>query len=217
MMMTPDYVVPSFASHNSRGFTLLEMVIAIAIFSVVGIVSYVTLDQFFRTRVVLAEKNSELRRLQQTFLAFDRDVRYMQDRPVRDGLGETLPAMLPYTDGVTVDGPLIEMTVSSPHPHNQQLQRIHRVLWQLRDNVLMRNTWLVLDRDFDSLPVERKLIDKVASVEINYIKAREDQRGVEYTSYWEDEGRIPLGVELIITLSSEEIYRRILEVGSASG
>ncbi|MFT5112697.1 MAG: general secretion pathway protein J [Parasphingorhabdus sp.] len=202
----------SLAGRNS-GFTLLEMVIAIAIFSIIGMISFVTLDQFIRARETLAVKNAELKNLQQTFLAFDRDIRFMVSRPVRDELGETIPALQPYSDGVTVEGDLLEFTASAPHPSNQLLQRLYRVSWSIKDQVLVRNLWLILDRDFDSVPRERKLLSDVASVEVNYLKPRETEPGVEYTSVWEVENGLPVGVELIVTLTNERTYRRLLEVG----
>ena len=205
------------ASTRSAGFTLLEMVIAIAIFSIIGMISFVTLDQFIRSREALVETNKQLRDLQQAFLAFDRDVRFMVPRPVRDGLGETLPALMPHSDGITIEGEILEFTASAPHPLNQLLQRLYRVSWSLQDKELIRKQWGVLDRDFDSKPRQRRVLSNVASIELNYIRPREEGPGVEFTSIWEAENGLPKGVEFIVTFTDERSYRRVLEIGGENG
>ena len=76
---------------------------------------------------------------------------------------------------------------------------------------------MVLDRDFDSAPRERKLVTGVESVELNFLKPNPDGPGVEYSSEWEDVQELPVGVEIIITLANDQSYRLLLEVGAGNG
>ena len=70
-----------------KGFTLLEMVVAIGIFAIIATVSYTSLNQFLDTRDMLESRQDELTALQMTMTLLGRDVRFMLNRPVRDSYG----------------------------------------------------------------------------------------------------------------------------------
>ena len=91
---------------KQSGFTLLEMVIAIGIFAIIGAISYVTLNQFLQTREVLVERNGQIRNLQRSFSLLERDIRYMTSRSIRDGLGDTISPLVVFTPGEIGDGEL---------------------------------------------------------------------------------------------------------------
>ncbi|KAA3624529.1 MAG: type II secretion system protein GspJ [Proteobacteria bacterium] len=199
----------------SCGFTLLEMVVAISIFAIIGAISYTTLDRFLVTRDAVDERNREITRLQRAIGQFERDVRFMAPRPVRDGLGERLPALLTTSEGAVSDGPLFEMTVAQPSWRNRHWHRLLRVTWSLEDGELRRDVWRVLDRDFDSAPRETTILQAVSSVELIYHGRTDDGRGIESLALWEDENELPLGVEMILTLDDDTTYRRVVEVADA--
>jgi len=197
---------------SNRGFTLLEMVVAIAIFAVIGAISYTTLNQFIKSRESLEARNHKVRLLQQTFARFGDDVRYMVNRPVRDGLGDAVPAFIAGAE-FGGDGRVLEFTTSRPHMETNLWHRLQRVEWMLIDGELIRKTWLVLDRDFDSQSREQYLLTDVLALEVGLIKVDRKSGRVTNTRTWEDESALPDGVEILLTLAEGETYRRIVEVG----
>ncbi len=199
-----------------KGFTLLEMVVAIAIFAVMSAISYTTLNQFVRTGEALKIRDNETRHLYRTFAMFERDVRFMVQRSIRDGLGETLPALMAFGDGQSNEGELFEITTSLPSIDSNDWHRLQRIGWSFEQNELVRKAWPVLDRDVDSVPRELKLLQDVASVEVNYIGRDAEQDNIRSSPDWEDDKRLPIGMEIIVTLNNERVYRRIVEVGGAS-
>ncbi len=218
MNAAPALSIDAVRRHAQRGFTLLEMVIAISIFAVVGAVSYTSLDQFLATRDLVDARNAATRQLQRAIGHFERDVRFMTRRTVRDGIGETLPAMLGGDADAIGDAVLIEMTVAQPSYRNPRWHRVRRISWSLVDGRIVRQVWPVLDRDFDSVPRETALLDGVRSASIRYYARASGQREVESRTQWgEDDGdELPLAVELILTLDDETTYRRLIEVANVS-
>ena len=79
---------------TERGFSLLEIIVAIAIFSIIASISYAALNQFLDTRDQLSEKHDQIRSIQTTMTVLGRDFRFMLDRSVRDGFGDPEAAIL---------------------------------------------------------------------------------------------------------------------------
>ncbi len=197
------------------GFTLLEMVIAIAIFAVIGAISYGTLDNFLSLREALAARNEQNTRLARAIGHFERDVRFMASRPVRDGLGENVPALAVHDERRETEGLLMELTALAPSLAGNAWHRPQRVGWVLRDGVLIRQVWPVLDRDLDSAPHEAALADRVAVAEIRFY-GRDEDGGIDRRAEWDDPFRLPEAVELTLTLDDGATYRRLVEVTGAA-
>lgn len=69
---------------RGRGFTLLEVLVAISIFAVLGVASYRVLSSVMQTDERLAVRNEELRRLNRAFWVMQQDFEQLVKRNVRD-------------------------------------------------------------------------------------------------------------------------------------
>ena len=130
--------------HNQRqsGFTLLEVLVAIAVFSVVAMVSYTTLDTYLDQRARLTQHYGKLERLQRLFILLERDIQYTLNRMVRDG-GDWLPAMMSAEGDA-----FISMTVALPDMENPTGIALKRVQWRLEGRELYRAQWDVLGSEY---------------------------------------------------------------------
>lgn len=81
------------SGRQASGFTLVEAVIAIAIFAVIGLGSWQILDRVIKAKQQVEIRSSKLRELQRGMWLLSRDIRSIVDRPVRSGYGEQLPAI----------------------------------------------------------------------------------------------------------------------------
>ena len=77
-----------------RGFTLLELLIAIAIFALLGLGTYRMLDSVLQTDKVTRAHEAQLRELVRAMAVFERDLLQVLARPVRDPFGEVRAALL---------------------------------------------------------------------------------------------------------------------------
>ena len=126
--------------YAARGFTLVEVLVAIFIFALLMAAAYGSVNTLLRTRDGLAEQNGRLRELQFAVGVIERDLRSAIARPVREGYGEREPALLGSRDAVAFT------RGGYANPLAQERARIERVGYAWRDHRLSRAAFAVLDR-----------------------------------------------------------------------
>lgn len=200
---------------RARGFTLLEMVVAIGIFAVIAAVSYASLNRFLATRTDLEAKNDALKQLQLAFAALERDIRYVAPRPVRDGGGETEAALVAYPPNPAAPGELLRLTVSGPENTSPALSRLTRVAWRVADGKLYRVVWKVLDRDAASEEYMQPVLAEVATVEMQFYRV-DGAGALQASGEWVNPDRLPDGIEIQLALQNGRQYRRLFELVHAA-
>jgi general secretion pathway protein J len=196
----------------ARGFTLLELLIAIAIFALLGLATYRLLDSVLQTDKVTRAHELQLRELVRALAAFERDLSQVQARPVRDPFGDPRAALL----GEDLDSPALELTRSGwRNPLGQPRASLQRVRWQLSGEQWQRRYWPVLDQAQDSQPQVQQALDGVIRVQYRYF----DQKGA-WQSSWPPLGNslddaitlLPQAVELVLEHRRYGELRRVLRL-----
>ena len=90
-------------THATRGFTLLEVLIAIAIFALLGLGSYRMLHSVLNTDEATRQHELQLREVVRAFAVLEQDVAQVGARPVRDGFAELRPALLGEVEPVAME------------------------------------------------------------------------------------------------------------------
>ncbi|MGB5443566.1 MAG: type II secretion system minor pseudopilin GspJ [Gammaproteobacteria bacterium] len=163
-----------------RGFTLLEMLVALAIFSLLAVMSYgglaAVLEQQFRTEA----EAERLAALQKAYLVMQRDIEQVVARPVRDGFGDEQPAL--------AGDQALEFTRGGwSNPLGRPRSALQRVAYAWEERQLRRYVWQVLDRAQDSQPVEQLLLDNIEYLQIRYLLAEDDWKE-QWPAQLEDTG-----------------------------
>lgn len=141
---------------TARGFTLLELVVALAVFAVLATLAYGSLARLLSAREQLASRAEALGRLQLAYSLLERDCQALVARPVRDELGDPEPPLRRAPDGS------LEITHGAwSNPLDQPRPQLQRVRWQVRNGVLYRDAWPVLDRVPGSRPASQRVLDDV--------------------------------------------------------
>ncbi|MBU2292993.1 MAG: type II secretion system minor pseudopilin GspJ [Gammaproteobacteria bacterium] len=196
----------------ARGFTLLELLIAIAIFALLGLGTYRMLDSVLQTDKVTRAHEMQLRELVRAMAAFERDVLQVQARPTRDPFGDPRAALL----GEDLDAPALELTRSGwRNPLGQSRSGLQRVRWQLSGEQWQRQYWTVLDQAQDSQPQVQQALDGVTRLQLRYL----DQEGIWQTS-WPPLGNnpddalklLPQAIELVLEHRRYGELRRVLRL-----
>lgn len=155
-----------------RGFTLLELVVALAVFAVLATLAYGSLGRLLAARDTLAARAEALGRLQRVQALLARDCGALVQRPVRDELGDPEPALRRAPDGS------LELTEGAfANPLDQPRAQLQRVRWRVRDGVLYRDAWAVLDRVPGSRPQAQRMLDGVRGFAVD-IESGTDSRAV---------------------------------------
>jgi general secretion pathway protein J len=134
---------------RARGFTLLELLIAIAIFSVVGVLAHGGLQAVLRAHERTEAVVADLDALRRTWLLLDQDLAALTARGIRDGSGRLRPAFL-LAPG------RIEFT--RLHPGDDLPQRIE---YRLLERRWMRFEWPVGDLSPAAEPASGVVLEEV--------------------------------------------------------
>ncbi|HZW60262.1 MAG TPA: type II secretion system minor pseudopilin GspJ [Woeseiaceae bacterium] len=195
------------------GFTLIEVLVALAVFAILSALAYGTLNQTLASADILGDRMQRLKDIQRAVQQLDQDFMQLTPRPVRQELGESLKPAL-QTD--ILSGFSLELTRAGwNNPSRVPRGTLQRVAYRLEDDKLRRYYWSVLDRTLSNEPTVMTLLDGVQSIEFRFML----DNGA-YSPQWPPENRPgPLGlrerpraVEILLTLANQDEIRRLIEI-----
>lgn len=154
--------------YRQAGFTLLELLVAMAVFGIVSFMAYSGLAQILAARDQVGESQQRLANIQLTFLHFERDIQHVVKRPVRNGFGDYVGAVV----GDELDEYRLALTRGGRYvPDNVPKSKLQRVGYVLEDEILYRITWPVLDQAQDSEPRKTQILAEVENVELRFLSS----------------------------------------------
>jgi general secretion pathway protein J len=186
--------------------TLLEMLVAVAVFAVVAVIAYAGLRAVLAARQATQEQASALSRLQTALSWLTRDLRAIVRRPVRDAYGDRRPAL----DG-TQAGRLEWTRAGWPNPTGRRRSTLQRVAYRLEGGGLVRDAWFVLDRAQDTKPHELTLLDGVSGLRFRMLNASRQWQDVWPGSAGRGpSGSLPVAVEVVLDTRRWGEIRRLV-------
>jgi general secretion pathway protein J len=153
---------------RQRGFTLIEVMIAIFIAFLILAIGYSAINQAAKERGNLEEKQGRITEIQRGMRVVAQDFAQMIARTARgvEGGGNIEPAVV----ATAKDNTLITFTRGGwSNPAGVQRPAEQRVRYRFIDESLVREYWLTIDAGLNSEPLQRVLITKVKSVELRFL------------------------------------------------
>lgn len=196
-------------SHVSKGFTLIEVLVAVALFATMAALAWGGLNAVLRTRTQLAAAQQDFADTVKAVGQLERDLRGAMARPVRGNYGEPLPALRGEADRV-------ELTrLGFAHPQNEARASLERVLYQLDAKKLQRGRFAVLDRAAGSAPAMSDLRGGVKSFRLRYL-----DNGGRWQETWPsrdgDPDALPRAVEFRLDIEGLGEVRRVVELAAVA-
>lgn len=158
---------------RNRGFTLLELLVALSIFGLVSVMAFSGLDAALSARESTERQAERLIQLHKAFNLMREDFEQAVNRPVRDQLGDRDDK----SALVAFEGAVVFTRGGRPNPLNLPRSSLDRVGWGLKDGKLMRSRWRSLDQPMEPEVGEYDLLDKVKRLQFRYLAA--DKRWIE--------------------------------------
>jgi general secretion pathway protein J len=179
-----------------RGFTLLELLVALFIAALMFAMGYGTISQAIRTRDTIKHQQARLLELETTMRVLEQDFVQLNPRPVRQPVGEepSQPALQASPGSTQSSGvvsslgspsgssfssslsstsglpPLVTLTRSGwTNPTGLQRSELQRVAYFLENGTLRREFWYVLDPTLSSTTGKRDLLTRVKSVTFQFM------------------------------------------------
>jgi len=152
------------------GFTLLELMVAIAIFAVLGLMSSQMLNNMIRQNDIIDQRGERLIGLQRAMTIMQRDLTQIWSRSVREEYGDN---WIPSVDS-NQTRPLEFTRTGWRNPLGHRRSELQRVAYEHRETTLYRYYWNVLDRAIDSEPLEQVMLEDVLAVEFELLDGNGD-------------------------------------------
>ena len=157
---------------RQQGFTLLELLVSLAIFALIGAMAYGGLQQVLEQRQATEVRSQQLAGLQKSYRIMQRDLEQVINRGIRNQFGDPIDALV---GGSGYDG--IEFSrAGHANPAGFLRSDLQRVAYVPDQDTLLRRTWRVLDRAQDSLPDEEVLVEGLQQFTIRFLDDADEWR-----------------------------------------
>lgn len=219
------------STRRTRGFTLLELLVALFITAILFAMGYGALSQALTSRKEVEEQSVRLSAVQQAMRVMEQDIELMQPRPARDPLGNGYEAALvvsqnaassmsaDHSGTATQGAPLLTFTRGGwANPAGLPRSELQRVSYLLRDGKLIRQHLPVMDTTAATTVVERELLDQVDALSFEYM-----DESFAWAPIWPTPGMQmstpqelwrarPIAVRIVLSLKDTGVLTRIIEV-----
>ncbi|MGF1778609.1 type II secretion system minor pseudopilin GspJ [Vibrio nomapromontoriensis] len=190
----------------SRGFTLIEVLVAMAIFASLSVAAYQVVNQVQRSNELSQERSARLQEIQRAFVYLDSDFRQIALRQFRHEGEAPLSALMIWQQNLLDSdskGVLFTrlgwMNPQSQFPRGE----VAKIGYRLKEDKLERLWWRYPDTSVGELPVILPILTKVNTFELRFYN------GDSWSKEWQQELTLPQAVEVTLEL---EDYGKITRI-----
>lgn len=155
---------------SQRGFTLLEVLVAITITAVIGLGVWQVLSGVIMSRDRVDELAEQFAGLQRTMLLLERDITQIVNRPARDIYGDFQPALTSREP----DFSLMLTRQGWRNPLGIRRSRLQRVAWEYTGSELRRRYWPVLDQGQEENSRDVLLLEGITAFDVRFLNEQND-------------------------------------------
>lgn len=189
---------------NNSGFTLLEILIALAVFAILTVISFEGLNGTIQTRDALEQEADRWKELTFFFSRIESDIRNIATRPVMGELGAVWAPLLGTSEYKGERGINLSLTRFSSGLESGPASSMKRVGYRLRDGKMELLIWPALDQPPRSDPMVYTILEGMNGLELKYLDDAQ-----EWRMEWGAQS-LPRAIEVSITMETGFTIRRII-------
>ena len=159
--------------HVSAGFTLVEVLVAMAITALISVVAYGALSSALSGAESLRSAMVRSQDINQTLALLSRDIRQVVNRPISDEFDQRAPAL---SGGELSRYPLTLTRAGWHNSTGAPRSTLQRVSWWIEDDVLWRAHFPVLDRTPGTEAIETAMLEDVERFEVRFLPTINDMK-----------------------------------------
>lgn len=194
---------------KNSGFTLFEVLVAVSIFAIIGVMATSSLIEVGKTGEQVSDEQRRLGAIQFALAYFSKDIFQIVDREVRDQYGDAQPVVALSENQLTFT------RQGWPNLLQQTRSELQRVEYTVVDDVLTRSYWLQLDQGYEEQKVEQGLLPEVTEFAVALITRNGDKIS-EWPLATEDQNQPqPVALEITMTVERFGELQRVFEISDA--
>jgi general secretion pathway protein J len=190
-----------------QGFTLIEMVIAVAIFALMMVIAFPGLTHIAKVGDQVGQSNRRLSELQFALTYLNRDWMQVSSRKILDQYGDEKHHIVIEDNGIS----FTHSGWSNLLQHKRS--ELQRVQYRVEANQLIRQYWVSLDQATAEEPISTVLVDNVESFAVHFIDGSE--QAIEQWPLNEQDGQRvskPIALRVEIDVKQFGQVHRIMEI-----
>ena len=195
-------MTPSRPTSREAGFSLVEVMVSLAIVALLGISGAAILTSSIRSKEQIAEASERLRELQTARAVMTMDLAQIAWRPIRDPYGVTDPFV--FRGGGVGDADLLMMFARSGWANPGGLEPrgpIQVVSYRVEDGALIRDMRLRPDATPSTPVISRPLLTGVERVDVSFVQDESVELSWEASPTDPRDQALPAIVEMTIYLA----------------
>jgi len=202
---------------GSRGMTLLELLVAMAIFALLGTAAYTAVQQGIATQGRLKETRDFWRRLESVFALIERDLDQASDRRPRAPGRQQALAFQTGRGSLGGSGEALFRFTRGGHSSFREgpVSPYLRIAYGFREGELERAAWPRLDAPAGLEPREATLLSGLTDVRVRFLRPVENRWAETWPPAMAEESpALPAAVELTLEFEDHGRYQRLFHVGA---
>lgn len=196
----------------SKGFTLIEVMVALAVFGVMSLLAYLSLGQTLANADMLTARMDRLQSVQRTISYLSSELLQASPRSVRVELGSAPSPALQSAFGSDFS---LQLTHGGwPNPAGVPRSTLQRTAYRIEESELIRYHWNVLDRTVNNVPITTVMLDEVDGLAFRFLTVSDDwvEQWPPLTAQGGPVTSLPRAVEIVLVLPDEGEITRVVEV-----